>query len=41
MAKLARDVMTTNPACCSRETTLDRIAQLMVANECGEIPHPG
>ena len=38
MAKLARDVMTADPACCSTKTTLDQIAQLMVANDCGEIP---
>ena len=38
MAKLARDLMTTDPACCSPETTLDEIAQLMVENNCGEIP---
>jgi len=38
MAKLARDVMTTNPACCRPETPLDRVAQLMVQHNCGEIP---
>ncbi len=38
MGKLARDVMTPNPACCSPNTTLDEVAQLMVANNCGEIP---
>ena len=38
MAKLARDVMTADPACCSAHTTLDQIAKLMVANNCGEIP---
>src|SRR5439155_3836619 len=38
MAKLARDVMTADPACCSPTTTLDQIAKLMVANDCGEIP---
>src|SRR5436190_18381506 len=38
MAKLARDVMTVDPACCSPDTTLDQLAKLMVANDCGEIP---
>ena len=38
MAKSARDVMTADPACCSADTTLDRIAQMMVKNDCGEIP---
>jgi CBS domain-containing protein len=38
MNTLARDVMTTDPACCTANTTLDRVAQLMVSNDCGEIP---
>jgi CBS domain-containing protein len=38
MAKLARDVMTADPACCSPDTTLDQIAKLMIDNDCGEIP---
>jgi CBS domain-containing protein len=38
MAKLARDVMTPNPACCSVNATLDEVAKLMVENDCGEIP---
>ncbi len=38
MSKSARDVMTTDPACCSSDTTLDRVAQMMVKNNCGEIP---
>ena len=38
MAKLARDVMTEDPACCSPETTLDQVAKMMVDNDCGEIP---
>ena len=38
MSKSARDVMTADPACCSGDTTLDRVAQLMVKNNCGEIP---
>jgi CBS domain-containing protein len=38
MAKLARDVMTRDPACCSPTATLDEVAKLMVENDCGEIP---
>jgi CBS domain-containing protein len=38
MAKLARDVMTPDPACCSPHTTLDEVAKMMAANDCGEIP---
>lgn len=38
MAKLARDVMTPDPACCSSEATLDQVAKMMVQNDCGEIP---
>jgi len=38
MTKLARDVMTPDPACCTLSTTLDQVAKLMVQNDCGEIP---
>jgi len=38
MTKLAQDVMTGNPACCSPETSLDQVARLMVQHDCGEIP---
>jgi CBS domain-containing protein len=38
MAKLARDVMTPDPACCTPNTTVDEIAKLMIHNNCGEIP---
>lgn len=38
MAKLARDVMTQNPACCKPETPLDQVARLMVQHDCGGIP---
>ena len=38
MAKLARDVMTSDPACCSPNTTLDLVAKMMAQNDCGEIP---
>lgn len=38
MAKLARDIMTIDPACCSLNTTLDEVATMMVQHKCGEIP---
>jgi len=38
MPKVARDVMTPDPACCSPTTTLDQVAKMMVQNNCGEIP---
>jgi CBS domain-containing protein len=38
MAKVARDVMTPDPACCTPETSLDQVAKLMVLRNCGEIP---
>ena len=38
MAKLARDVMTENPACCTPQTPLELVAKLMVQHDCGEIP---
>lgn len=33
-----KDVMTASPACCAAETSLREVAQLMVDNDCGEIP---
>jgi CBS domain-containing protein len=38
MATLARDIMTTEPSCCTAAATLDQVAKLMVQNDCGEIP---
>jgi len=38
MLKLARDIMTPAPQCCSRETPLNEVANLMVEADCGEIP---
>ncbi len=38
MSKVARDVMTPDPACCTPSTTLDLVAKMMVQNNCGEIP---
>jgi CBS domain-containing protein len=36
--RLAREVMTENPVCCTPETPLDEVAKLMRENDCGEIP---
>lgn len=33
-----RSVMTANPATCSRDATLQDVAQLMKQNDCGQIP---
>jgi len=38
MKKLARDVMTPEPACCRPHTPLDQVAKMMVQSNCGEIP---
>jgi len=38
MARIARDLMTADPASCSPRTTLDQVAKMMVLNDCGEIP---
>jgi len=38
MARLARDIMTPDPACCGPHTTLDEVARMMLQNDCGEIP---
>jgi len=38
MSKLARDVMTPDPACCSPHTSIDQVARMMIQNNCGEIP---
>ncbi|WP_299309623.1 CBS domain-containing protein [uncultured Croceicoccus sp.] len=34
----AQDVMTANPACCRRSSSVKEAASLMVDNDCGEIP---
>jgi CBS domain-containing protein len=36
--KTVREVMTENPACCTPETTLEEVGQMMIDNDCGEIP---
>jgi CBS domain-containing protein len=33
-----KEIMTSDPACCTPDTTLQRVAELMVENDCGEIP---
>jgi len=38
MTRLARDVMTPDPVCCTAKTSVDEIAKLMAHNDCGEIP---
>jgi CBS domain-containing protein len=32
------EIMTKGPACCGPETRLDEVANLMLENDCGEIP---
>lgn len=34
----ARDLMTSNPACCTMDTPLQEVARMMVECDCGEIP---
>jgi CBS domain-containing protein len=38
MSTLAREIMTPAPQCCSGETLLNEVANLMVEADCGEIP---
>ena len=33
-----QEIMSNNPACCTRETSLQDVAVLMVEHDCGEIP---
>jgi CBS domain-containing protein len=33
-----RDVMTSNPACCTPDTGLQEVAQMMIDHDCGCIP---
>src|ERR671916_2108954 len=33
-----KDIMTPDPACCTPDSSLQQAAQLMVENDCGEIP---
>ncbi len=32
------EIMTKHPVCCFRETKIEKVAALMVQNDCGEIP---
>jgi len=38
MPTTAGEVMTPHPSCCTPQTSLERVAQLMVLQDCGEIP---
>lgn len=38
MSKLAKEIMTPAPQCCSAGTTLNEVANLMLEADCGEIP---
>lgn len=33
-----KDIMTRNPACCTADTNLREVAELMVKHDCGETP---
>jgi CBS domain-containing protein len=33
-----KDIMTSNPACCTPQDPLERAARLMIDHDCGEIP---
>lgn len=33
-----KDIMTPDPVCCTPDSTLQRAAEMMVENDCGEIP---
>ena len=33
-----KDIMTPDPACCTPDSSLQQAAQMMVENDCGEIP---
>jgi len=39
--KQAKDIMTTNPACCTPEHNVQQAAEMMVKHDCGEIPVVG
>ena len=36
-----KEVMTADPACCTPETGLQEVAQLMIDHDCGEVPVVG
>ena len=33
-----KEIMTPDPVCCTPDTTLQRVAEMMVEHDCGEIP---
>ncbi|HSI72729.1 MAG TPA: CBS domain-containing protein [Fimbriimonas sp.] len=33
-----KDIMTTNVACCTPQSTIQQVARMMVEHDCGEIP---
>src|SRR5216684_6375247 len=33
-----KEVMTSDPACCTADTPLPEVARMMIENDCGEIP---
>src|SRR4030095_12924704 len=33
-----REIMTADPTCCTSDTTLQEVAQMMIDHDCGEIP---
>ena len=33
-----KEIMTAGPACCTPDTTLERVARMMVDRDCGQIP---
>ena len=33
-----RELMTTNPACCTPDTPIQEVARMMMRCDCGEIP---
>ena len=33
-----KEIMTTDPACCISETSLQEVAKMMIDHDCGEIP---
>ncbi len=38
MASKVKDIMTSDPACCTPQTPLRDVAKMMKDNDCGEIP---
>jgi CBS domain-containing protein len=38
VAKLARDVMTADPACCTADATLDQVAKTMEKHQIRRVP---